>query len=68
VGERDGVLRLRVRAPPVDGRANDAVRQVIATRAGVRLSAVTILRGERSRDKLVRVEGMSSEELWRALL
>lgn len=56
VGVRDGVLVVRVTAPPLDGRANDAVCRLLATRLRVRTSSVAIVRGERSRDKLVRVE------------
>jgi uncharacterized protein (TIGR00251 family) len=54
---RDGVLQVRVKAPPVDGKANEALRRLIAKRAGVPKSRVTIVRGERSRRKLVAIEG-----------
>lgn len=58
---------MRVTAPPVDGRANDALRRLIAKRAGVARSDVTIVRGERSRDKRVRVEGIGEAALRLAL-
>jgi uncharacterized protein (TIGR00251 family) len=58
VGVRDGVLLARVSAPPVDGRANRALCRLLARLAGVAPSRVTVVRGERSRDKLIRVEGM----------
>ncbi len=67
VGFRGGALVVRVTAPPVDGKANEALRKLIAKRAGVAKSQVTIARGARSRDKLVRVEGVSESELRRAL-
>jgi uncharacterized protein (TIGR00251 family) len=67
VGERNGAVVIRVAAPPVDGRANEALRKLVAHRAGVPRSHVTIVRGERSRDKLVRVEGVGEAELRRAL-
>ena len=54
---REGVLQVRVKAPPVDGRANEALRKLIAKRVGVPKSRVTIVRGERSRRKLVAIEG-----------
>jgi uncharacterized protein (TIGR00251 family) len=63
VGERDGVLVVRVAAPPLEGRANDAVCRLLAKRAGVGRTRVTVLQGERSRDKLVRIEGVTEEEL-----
>jgi uncharacterized protein (TIGR00251 family) len=63
----DGTLVARVSAPPVDGRANRALCKLIAARAGVAPSKVTIVRGEGSRDKLVRVEGVEPAALLRAL-
>jgi uncharacterized protein (TIGR00251 family) len=66
-GERAGALLVRVTAPPVDGKANDAVRRLIARRLGVPASRVSIVRGESSRDKLVEVEGIGDDELLRAL-
>jgi uncharacterized protein len=66
-GMRDGVLIARVTAPPVDGRANAALCKLIARRAGVAPSRVTILRGETSRQKLIRVEGIGDRALHRAL-
>jgi uncharacterized protein len=66
-GERAGTLRVRVTAPPVDGKANDAVRRLIAKRLGVPASRVSIVRGESSRDKLVEVEGIDDAALRRAL-
>jgi uncharacterized protein (TIGR00251 family) len=66
-GERDGRLVVRVAAPPVDGRANDALCKLIAKRAGVPRGDVTIVLGAGSRDKLVRVEGLTSGALRHAL-
>jgi uncharacterized protein (TIGR00251 family) len=66
-GFRDGRLQVRVTAPPLEGRANKVVRKLIARRMGVAPSRVTIVRGQRSRDKLVRVEGMSAPEVRAAL-
>lgn len=58
VGLRDGVLIARVTAPPVDGRANQAVCRLLAEALGVRASRVAIVRGERARDKVVTVDGI----------
>jgi uncharacterized protein (TIGR00251 family) len=66
-GMRDGVLIARVTAPPVDGRANAALCKLIAGRAGIAPSRVTIARGETSRQKLVRVEGIDDAALRTAL-
>jgi len=61
LGFADGVLRLRVTAPPVEGRANDAVLELVARAVGVRPSQVTLLRGARSQDKLLRIDGVSQQ-------
>lgn len=67
-GEREGAVVIRVSAPPVDGRANEAVRRLVAKRLGVPLGAVRIVRGETGRDKVVRIEGVDAETARRALL
>ena len=65
VGMRDGVLRVRVTAPPVDGKANEALRRLIAKRLGLAKGRVTIERGERGRLKLLRIEGTDAEAVRR---
>ncbi|HWJ51083.1 MAG TPA: DUF167 domain-containing protein [Solirubrobacteraceae bacterium] len=67
VGERDGVLVVRVSAPPLDGRANEALCRLIAKRARVGVRSVSIVRGMSSREKVVRVEGISLDALRDAL-
>lgn len=67
VDERDGVLRVIVAAAPVDGQANAALCKLIAKRAGVARGRVSVVRGERSRDKVVRVEGLGRAEVRAAL-
>ena len=67
VGMRADAFLLRVTAPPVDGRANEALCRLIATAAGVAPSRVTVVRGLTSRDKVVRVDGVDDAELRRAL-
>ena len=63
IGVRDGVLLARVSAPPVEGRANRALRRLIARQVGVSPSMVTIVTGERARDKLIRVDGVDPSAL-----
>jgi uncharacterized protein (TIGR00251 family) len=67
LGERDGVLRVSVAAAPVDGLANAALCKLLAKRAGIARGRVSVIRGERSREKVVRVEDMSLGELRNAL-
>jgi len=66
-GERAGALLVRVTAPPVDGKANEALCRLIAQRAGVPPRAVTVVRGHTARDKVVRVEGIETAALHQAL-
>ena len=58
-----GVLRVRVTAPPVEGAANQALIALLARALGVPRAAVSIVRGDRSRDKLVAVGGLSRAEI-----
>ncbi len=67
-GMRAGALHVRVTAAPEAGRANDALRRLIARRLGVPAGDVAIVRGERSREKLVAVRGLSRSEAMRLLL
>ena len=62
-GWQDGTLRVRLRAPPVEGKANEALRRLLAERLGVALSAVSIVSGETARAKRVRVEGLTDAEV-----
>jgi uncharacterized protein len=67
VGERAGEVVIRVTAPPVDGKANAALCDLVARAAGVAPSAVRVLRGAGARDKVLRVEGVAEADLRRAL-
>jgi hypothetical protein len=62
-GWRQGVLSVRVTAPPVEGEANRAVVALLAAALGVRGSALSVARGARGRDKLIRIEGLSQAEI-----
>lgn len=65
-GVRDGALRVKLTAPPVEGSANRALVEFLSELTGVRKSSFSIDSGLKSRDKRVRVEGVSAEELRRA--
>ncbi len=68
VGERGDAIVIRVTAPPVDGKANAALCAFVARAAGVPPSAVSVVRGQASRDKIVRVNGVSKLTLRATLL
>ena len=59
-GEWQGRLKIRLTAPPVDGRANEALRRLLAARLKVPLAAVRIAAGERSRNKRVEIRGVTA--------
>lgn len=67
MGISDGVLQARVTAPPVDGRANKALCRMIAKRIGIAPSKVSVVQGEKSRNKVVRVESVGATALEQAL-
>ena len=67
VGYQRGVLRLRVTAPPQEGRANQAVISMLAAVLGIAKSRVRIVRGHASREKLVSVESLTTEEVQQRL-
>ena len=62
-GVREGALELRVAAPPVEGKANDAAAKVLAKIAGVPPSKVVLKSGARSRSKVFFIEGGEPAEL-----
>lgn len=68
VGERAGAVVIRVTAPPVDGKANDALCRLVAKAVGVAPSSVSVVRGHTARDKVVRVEGVDDSALRAALV
>ncbi len=59
----DGTLRVRVSAPPVEGKANAALLTFLARVLGVRKSRLEIVAGEKGLDKIVSVLNMSSREV-----
>jgi uncharacterized protein (TIGR00251 family) len=62
-GWRDGALRVRLAAAPVEGRANEALVRLLAKAAGLPPSAVVILSGETAREKRVAFHGLDEATL-----
>lgn len=67
-GRHDGALKVRVRAAPVDGAANDAVRDLLAAEIGIPRRCVDLVAGATSRKKRFRIEGMDAATLEARLL
>jgi uncharacterized protein (TIGR00251 family) len=63
----DGTLRIRVTAPPVEGRANAALIQFLADVLEIRKSRIEIVAGERGLDKIVSITDLSAPEVQRRL-
>ena len=62
-GFTDGVLHLKIKAPPVKGKANRELIDFLSKELGVKKSAVTIVRGQTSRNKVIAVAGMSRDDI-----
>ena len=61
-GTRDGALLVRLNAPPVEGAANAELVETLARALSVPRRAVTIVSGERSRQKRVKVDGIAESQ------
>jgi uncharacterized protein (TIGR00251 family) len=66
-GELGDALKLSLTTPPIEGRANEACVEFFAKLLKVPRSSVTIASGPKSRNKVIRVTGISAEELPRRL-
>lgn len=60
-------LRIRVSAPPVDAAANEALIRLLAKRLGCARSRVELVRGHKSRHKIIKLHGFSPEQALRQL-
>lgn len=63
VGFREGVLKVRVAAPPEAGRANRALEELLAAALGLKRAAVVVASGHGSPRKRVAIEGLSAAEI-----
>jgi uncharacterized protein (TIGR00251 family) len=56
--EKEGVFRIKLTAPPIEGKANAALTQLLSKRLRVPKRSVEIVSGERARSKLIRIYGL----------
>lgn len=63
VGWLGDALKVKIHAPPVEGRANDALCEFLADHLDLPRRAITVLRGDTSRQKVLRIDGLSSADL-----
>lgn len=62
-GEMGDALKIALTTPPVEGRANEACIEFLAKLLNVPRSSITIVAGETSRNKVIRVAGMSAAKV-----
>jgi uncharacterized protein (TIGR00251 family) len=63
VGWLGDALKVKVHAPALEGRANDALLEFLADKLGLHRRAVTLVRGDKSRHKVVRLDGLTLPEV-----
>ncbi len=68
VGIHGDAIKVKVQAPAMDGKANEALLEFLAETMGVPRRAVQIVAGERSRDKTISVAELDADEARRRLL
>jgi len=68
VGRHGVAIKVKLRAPAVEGKANAALRSFLAEELNISASRITLTRGQKSREKLIRIDGLSEEDVRRRLL
>jgi uncharacterized protein len=68
VGIHGAALKIRLAAPPVDGKANAALLEFLAEKLGTGRTALELVSGQTSRSKRVRVAGFAADEVRAVLL
>jgi len=63
---RDGI-KVKVTAPPIEGKANEALIRFLAKELGVSLSSIEIIRGHHSQEKAMKISGILDQELVKKL-
>jgi uncharacterized protein (TIGR00251 family) len=59
----EGVLRVRLQAPPVEGKANESLRRLLAERLGLPQRNVELVAGQTGRTKQVRITGLARDQI-----
>jgi uncharacterized protein (TIGR00251 family) len=68
VGKHSDAIKIKLRAPAVEGKANAALRRFLAEKLSIPQRAIVLDHGERSRDKVLRIDGLSGEDVRSRLL
>src|SRR5438034_8894275 len=67
-GEHGGAIKIKLRAQAVEGKANAALRCFLADQLNISQRAIILEQGQRSRDKVIRIDGMTEEDVRSRLL
>ena len=67
-GEHAGAIKIKLRAPAVEGKANAALINFLAERLNMSARTIVLLHGQRSRNKIIRIDELSEDQLRRRLL
>jgi uncharacterized protein (TIGR00251 family) len=67
-GEHGGAIKIKLRAQAVEGKANAALRCFLADQLNISQRAIILEHGQRSRDKVIRIDGMTEEDVRSRLL
>ena len=68
VGEHGDAIKIKLRAPAVEGKANAALRRFLAEKLSMPQRTIVLEYGKRSRDKVLRIDGLSEKDIRRSLL
>jgi len=63
VGDHGDAIKIKLRAPAMEGKANAALIRFLAAQLGILPRQIALMRGEKSRDKLIRIKGLSEREV-----
>jgi len=68
MGERGAAIKIKLRAPAVEGKANAALRTFLAQELKISERSILLERGQKSREKIIHIEGLSEGEVRSRLL
>ncbi len=68
VGEHGAAIKIKLRAPAVEGKANAALRSFLSEQLEIPERQIMLEHGHKSREKIIRIDGLTEEELRRRLL
>ena len=68
VGEHGDAIKITLRAPAIEGKANTALRSFLAEKLSIPQRAIVMEHGQRSREKVIRIDGLTEEQIRSSLV